>query len=142
MHGVVLYESLTGKTRLAGERLAGELTAAGIATVACSVTAVDYQALQRADLVVVGSWVDGLVLFGQRPGREGRIRALPSLVGKKAVVYLTYAVDSGGALQKLSRAVEALGADVLGGQTIRRDRIDVGVGDLVERILGALAPSP
>ncbi len=53
---------------------------------------------------------------------------MPALAGKQAVVYLTYAIDPGKALQKLSDAVAARGAEVLGGQTIRRDKLDDGRG--------------
>ena len=141
MDAIVIYESLTGKTKRAGELIADALSANGVPTVACSVTAIDYQALQRAGLVIVGSWTDGLVFVGQKPGRQGRIRALPSLGGKKAVVYLTYAIDSGKALEKLSATVNDLGADVLGGQTIRRDRIPEGVADFVDGVLAAVTPA-
>lgn len=141
MHAIVIYESLTGNTRTAAERLAEGLTARGVATVACAITRIDYQALAQADLVVVGSWVDGLFVVGQRPGRVGRIAQLPTLAGKRALVYLTYALHPGKALQKLSDTVAGRGADVLGGITIRRDRIASGVDDLVERILDVVTPA-
>ena len=137
----MIYESLTGNTRTAAEGLARGLTARGVATVACPITRIDYQALSQADLVVVGSWVDGLFVVGQRPGRVGRIAQLPALAGKRAIVYLTYALHPGRALQKLSDTVAGRGAEVLGGVTIRRDRIDSGVDDLVDRILDAVAPA-
>ncbi len=89
--------------------------------------------------MIVGGWVDGLFVVGQRPGRAGRFAKMPSMVGKRAVVFLTYALDPGKALQKLSDAVVARGAEVLGGVTIRRDRLDEGVADLVERILEVTA---
>ena len=85
--------------------------------------------------MIVGSWVDGLVVVGQRPGRLGRIKGMPALAGKRAVVYLTYAIDAGKALQKMSDAVAARGAEVLGGQIIRRDKLDEGVADFVDRVL-------
>ena len=141
MHAIVIYESLTGNTRRAAEAMARRLTARGVTTVACPITRIDYQALSEADLVVVGSWVDGLLVVGQRPGRMGRIAQLPALAGKRAVVYLTYALHPGKALQKLSDAVAGRGAEVLGGVTIRRDRVEAGVDDLVERILDAVAPA-
>lgn len=137
----MIYESLTGRTRRAGELIAEQLSARGIPTVAFPTTAIDYQALQRADLVVVGGWVDGLILVGQRPGRHGRLRALPALAGKRAVVYLTYAVDAGRALEKLSATVTGLGAEVLGGRTIRRDRIEAGVAEFVDGVVAAVAPA-
>jgi flavorubredoxin len=141
VRSIVIYESLTGNTRTAAEGLARGLTARGITTVACPITKIDYQALSEADLVIVGSWVDGLFVVGQRPGRVGRIAHLPALSGKRAIVFLTYALHPGKALQKLSDTVAARGAEVLGGITIRRDRLDSGVDDLVDRILDAVAPA-
>jgi hypothetical protein len=132
---VVIYESLTGNTAKAGRAIAAGLTAEGMPTRAFPITKIDYQALADADLVIVGSWVDGLIVVGQRPGRLGRIKARPALAGKRAVVYLTYAIDPGRALQKMSDAVAARGAEVLGGQIIRRDKLDAGVSDFVERVL-------
>lgn len=136
MNAVVIFESLTGNTARAGRAIAAELTAAGVPTRAFPITAIDYQALADADLVIVGSWVDGLFVVGQRPGRFGRIKGMPALAGKRAVVYLTYALDPGKALQKMSDAVAALGADVLGGQVIRRDKLTEGVEELTDRVLG------
>ena len=60
---------------------------------------------------------------------------MPALAGKRAVVYLTYAIDPGKALQKMSDAVAARGAEVLGGQIIRRDKLEEGVADFVDRVL-------
>ena len=95
MRAVVIYESLTGNTAKAGQAIAAQLSEAGLPTRAFPITGIDYQALQAAELVIVGSWVDGLILFRQRPGRMGRITSMPTLAGKKAVVDLTYAIDAG-----------------------------------------------
>ena len=135
MDAVLIYESLTGNTAKAGQAIAAALTAQGVPTQAFPIKHIDYQALSKADLVIVGSWVDGLIVVGQRPGRLGRIRAMPALAGKRAIVYLTYAIDAGKALQKMSDAVSARGAEVLGGQLIRRDKLDEGVADFVDRVL-------
>lgn len=139
MEAVVIYESLTGNTARAGHAIAAGLTAAGMPTRAFPITQIDYQALSTADLVIVGSWVDGLIFLGQRPGRLGRVTSMPALAGKKAAVYLTYAIDPGKSLEKLSAAVEGRGAEVLGGVTIRRDKVESGVEDLVDRILSVTA---
>lgn len=139
MHAVVIYESLTGNTAKAGQAIAAALSAEGLSTQAFPITRIDYQALSDADLVIVGSWVDGLILVGQRPGRLGRIKAMPALAGKRAVVYLTYAIDPGKSLQKMSDAISARGADVLGGQLIRRDKLDAGVADFVAKVLDVTA---
>lgn len=139
MNAVVIHESLTGTTKKAGELIADQLTAAGIPTVACSTTAIDMQALSAADLVIVGSWTDGFVFVGQRPGRAGRLRRLPFMAGKQCIVYCTYAIDVGNTLDKLSAIVQSRGGDVLGGMAIRRDRVAADVTDFVERALGAVS---
>jgi hypothetical protein len=139
VQAVVIFESLTGNTAKAGRAIAADLTAHGLPTQAFAINRIDFQALSDADLVIVGSWVDGLILVGQRPGRLGRIKGMPALAGKRAIVYLTYAIDPGHALQKMSDAVAARGADVLGGQLIRRDKLADGVADFVARVLDVTA---
>ena len=140
MPAVVIYESLTGNTRRAADVIARELTRRGIPTTVCAVAAIDLQALSAADLVVVGTWTDGMFFFGQRPGRGGRIKdRLPAMAGKQAVTYVTFALEPRHALDKLTDIVRATGADVIGGMAIRRDDIEGGAADLVERVLEATA---
>ncbi len=139
MHAIVIYESLTGNTRRAAEVMGAELERAGVATTVCSITAIDHQALAEAELVVVGSWTDGLIFVGQRPGRAGRLKQLPAMVGKKAVVFVTYAVDVGKTLDKLTTIVEGRGAEVLGGMAIKRNDLEAGARDFVDRVLGSVA---
>ncbi len=141
MRAVVIYESLTGNTARAGRLIAEQLTARGITTAAYPITNPDYQVLSEADLVIVGSWTDGIVIAGQKPGRSWRIKKMPAISGKKAVVYATYAIDAGKVLDKLVALVEGRGAEVLGGMTIRRDRIEQSTAELVDRIVEELAPA-
>ena len=139
MNAIVIYESLTGNTKKASQLMGKELTRAGVDTTVCNITQIDYQALADADLVIIGSWTDGIILFGQRPGRAGRIRSMPALAGKKAAVFCTYAVDQGKTLEKLTAIVEARGAEVLGGMAIKRTSIENGVKDFVGRLLTVMA---
>jgi hypothetical protein len=139
VRGIVIYESLTGNTRKAGDLIAAGLTAGGVPTVACGITKIDYQALSDADLVVVGSWVDGIFVVGQRPGRAGRIQAMPALGGKQSLVYCTYAINPGRVLDKMTSIVNGRGASVLGGMAIRRTDIAGGAGQFVARALGNVA---
>jgi hypothetical protein len=96
------------------------------------------QALSEAELVVVGSWTDGLLLFGQRPGRLGRLVKMPVIDGKKAAVYCTYAISSGKTLEQLAGVVSRRGGDVVGGSAIKRSNLAGGASDLVDRLLGSL----
>ena len=135
MHAIVIYESLTGNTRRAAELIGEELRAAGHHVAVCPTFDIDYQELHEADLVIVGGWTDGLFFVGQRPGRASRLRKLPSMVGKRAVCFVTYAIDAGKTLEKLVAIVEGLGATVEGGMTIRRDKLADGARDFADRVL-------
>ncbi|MBW3557200.1 MAG: flavodoxin domain-containing protein [Actinobacteria bacterium] len=139
MKAVVIFESLTGNTRKAAGLIAAELERRGVPTTVSAITAIDYQALEDADLVIVGSWTDGLLFFGQRPGRAGRLRKLPFISGKRCVVFCTYAIDSGGTLDKLVAILEDRGAEVLGGMAIRRDNLPEGSREFVSRVLDVVA---
>ena len=139
MKVVVIYESLTGNTRRAAELIGAELVAAGEEAVVCPTTAVDYQALAAADLVVVGSWTDGVIIAGQRPGRVARIKHLPVMDRKPCVVFCTYAVHPGKTLLKLGAVMEGLGAEVRGGMAIRRGDLEGGARELVARVLAVVA---
>ncbi len=138
MKALVIYESLTGNTRKAGEKIADELNRSGIETVACSIKAIDLQHLSDSDLVVVGSWVDGLFLFGQKPAGVRRLINLPVINGKKTAVYCTYALETGKTLEKLSGIVERRGGDVIGGMAIKRNNIDEQAVEFVDRLVGVL----
>ncbi len=136
MNAVVIYESLTGTTRRAALRIGLEMNGAGVSTSMCPITEVDYAGLAAADLVVVGSWTDGLFVVGQKPGRSIRMsRLLPVIDRKPAVVYCTYALHTGKTLQKLQDLVERRGGDVRGGFAIRRDKVDAGAADFAERVV-------
>ncbi len=138
MRAIVIYESLTGNTAEAGQLIADELTRSGVETVASPINEINLQALSEADLVVVGSWTDGLFFFGQRPGRIGRLAKMPVIDGKKAAVYCTYAVNAGKTLDKLSGIVSRRGGDVIGGVAIKRNNLAGGAVDFVDRLLGAV----
>ncbi|MDZ7733942.1 MAG: flavodoxin family protein [Acidimicrobiia bacterium] len=139
MKAVLIYETLTGNTRRAAHLIADELYRHRIGARLFSTAAVEAEAVARADLVIVGTWTDGLLVVGQRPGRKGRLRrSLPDLSGKRCAVYCTYAIDSGHTLDKLTAVCEQRGAEVVGGLAIRRDRLVAGSHDFVDRLTDAL----
>jgi len=138
MRAIVIYESLTGNTRKAAGLIAAELIAQGVSAVVCPITRIDYQALSQADLVIVGSWTDGVFVVGQRPGRAGRLRALPVVDGKRALVFCTYALNPGHVLEKMTEILTGRGAEVLGGMAIRRDKLADGSREFVARLLEAV----
>ena len=137
---VLIYESLTGTTRAAAELIAEELRSSGAEVTVCSVNEVDLAAVAQADLVVVGSWVDGLLIVGQRPGKAGKLRQLPVIDGKMAAVFCTYAINPGKTLQKLTDIVTDLGGNVIGGVAIHRGAIGTASAEFAAQLLAKAAP--
>jgi flavorubredoxin len=139
MRAVVIYESLTGHTARAA-RLIGEAVAVeGVEVAIYPITDIGLKNLAEADIVFVGTWVDGLVLFGHRPGRAGRIRSMPVIDGKRVAAFMTYAIHAGRALDRFAEVLEERGATVVGRMLLRRDRLEAGIDDFVR---GALATVP
>jgi flavodoxin len=138
VNAIVIYESLTGNTKKAAGHIVDELIANGVSAVACPTTDVDYQALANADLVIVGSWTDGLFLFGQKPANAGRLAQIPFLAGKQAAVFCTYALETGKTLEKLEAIISDRGAEVIGGMAIRRNKLQEGSAEFVARLLGVV----
>ncbi len=138
VRAVIIYESLTGNTRKTAHFIGRDLTKAGAKVVVCPITQLDYQALEAADLIIVGTWTDGVVIAGQRPGRAARLRRLPVLDRKRCLVYCTYAIDPGKTLLKLTGIMEGRGATVLGGMAIKRNDLEGGARDFVARLVEAI----
>ena len=139
---MVIYESLTGHTQFVAERAAAEFERNGIETMVCPATYVDLQWLSESELVLVGSWVDGFFVVGQRPGRASRIYGLPAMANKRCAVFCTFALNPGKVIEKLTAIMEAHGAEVIGGMAIRRDDLEGGAVDMAGRVLDAIEVAP
>ena len=115
MKAAILFQSLSGNTRRAGELIAANLQQEGwgITTVA-PMKQLEMSAIQSADMVIIGTWVHGLFVVGQAPWGIGAINHLPALRGKLAATYCTFALNPGTTLDKLDSAVSGLGAEVIG----------------------------
>jgi hypothetical protein len=138
MRAVVIYESLTGNTARAARLIADEVAAHGVEVSIYPITDIGLKDLAEADIVYIGTWVDGLVLFGHRPGRAGRIRSMPVIDGKRVAAFMTYAVHAGKALDRFARVLEERGAIVVDRALLRRDHLDRGVAELVASSLAAV----
>ncbi len=139
MQAVIIYNSLTGTTEKAAHRIASELKALRVDATPVPIAEADEATVADADLVIVGTWTDGIVILGQKPAGKKKLRNLPSLAGKKAVVYCTYAVDPGHTHDKLVAEAEAKGADVIGGSALARHDIPGDVAEFIARLTPELA---
>jgi len=140
MQAVIIYESLTGNTQAVARTIADAFYERQVASKIFTVDEIDPAAVAEADLVIVGTWTDGLLVIGQRPAKKKKLtKALPDLTGKACAVYCTYAITPGKTLEKLSVVVEAKGANVVGGLAIRREELAEGARDFASRLLDVVS---
>lgn len=136
MKAAILVESLTGNTWKAGELIADQLQQGGWGITALSrVRQPDYAALQAADVVLVGTWVHGLFVVGQTPWALGELAKLPAMKGKLAAAFLTYALNPGSSLQKMTKVLDSLGAEVLGGVALHRAKLPQHTEEFAARLV-------
>ena len=140
MKAALLVESLTGNTWKAAEEIGTKLSQERWSITGLSkVGAPDLSSIEQANIVLVGTWTHGFFLVGQQPWALSKIANLPTMRGKKAACFLTFALNAGKSIDKLSTAVGQTGAEVVGGLEIKRNYIDQHTDLFVERLLGAVA---
>ena len=142
MDAVIIYESLTGTTQRAARLIGDGLYDHRIGSQLFQLGAIDPAAIDAADVVIIGTWTDGLLIVGQKPAKTKKLRELPRLDGKPCFVFCTYAIHPGKTLEKLSKIVTELGGTVLGGLTVRRDHVDDDIADFVAGAAPVIAALP
>ncbi len=143
MKAAVLVESLTGNTWRAAELVADDLRQEGWTITGLDrLRTPDLAAIQAADIVLVGTWVHGFFVVGQAPWALSTISNLPAMRGKQAAVFCTFALNPGNSLDKLTGAVQATGADVVGGLALSRSKLEEHSETFATRLVDAVAPLP
>jgi len=139
MKATLLVESLTGNTWKAAELIADDLRQEGWSINGLTkLRTPDLAAIQDADMVLVGTWVHGLFVVGQTPWALSTISNLPAMRGKRAAVFCTFALNPGRSLEKLTGALGATGADVVGGLALSRSKLDEHSEEFASRLVGAV----
>ncbi len=140
MKAALLVESLTGNTWKAAEEIGAKLSQERWSITGLSkVGSPDLSSIEAADIVLIGTWTHGFFIVGQQPWALGKIANLPTMRGKKAACFLTFALNAGKSIEKLSTAVGQTGAEVVGGLEIKRNYVDQHTDLFVERLLGTVA---
>jgi len=112
---VVVVDSPGGRTRSVAEALGGAFADAGAAVSVYRVQDAAPAVIVDADLLVVGTWTEGLVVANVGPSRAIRrwIAALPPLDGVRAVTFCTYGVAPKGTIAIMRRELGLRGARVV-----------------------------
>jgi flavodoxin len=138
MKVLVLYQSRNGHTRQTAEAIASAARDQQLDVKVRSVAEVSPSEVERADLLFVGTWVHGLILFGVRPaGADLWAPALPPLEGKPVGIFCTYRFNPRNSLNKLDDLLTARGATVLGKRAFHQDAPTSGVDAFVREVIQA-----
>jgi flavodoxin len=115
MRIAIVYDSSTGRTKSAAEKMRDLVTGKGHDCSLVPVQAADAADVSAADAVCIGSWTKGLFFILQHatPATMEFIDTL-SIKGKPAAVFCTYKTAVGKILPKMAAAMEARGAKVTG----------------------------
>ncbi|MAT62725.1 MAG: flavodoxin family protein [Actinomycetota bacterium] len=135
MNIVVIHQSRSGNTKKAAELIGGAVTSLGNKVTVRSTENLDYKELANADLIFVGTWVDGLILFGHRPGDIGKLNLIPPLWGKNVIAFMTHAANPGKAASKFASLLEAKGAKVISSRSINKRKLELEIRPFVEDVL-------
>ena len=138
MNIVVIHQSRSGNTKKAAELIGGAIASSENKVTVRSTENLDFKELADADLIFVGTWVDGLILFGHRPGDIGKLNLIPPLWGKNVIAFMTHAVNPGKAASKFSSFLEAKGAKVISSRSINKRELDSEIRPFVKEAMAEL----
>jgi flavodoxin len=116
MNIAIVYDSSTGTTKKAAESMGKLMREKGHQVNVQSVNDADPGEVSAADLICIGSWVQGLFIIMQHPTGMTTyfIDQLGDLTGKKTVVFCTYKLAAGSTMAQMAKALEGKGATVVG----------------------------
>lgn len=112
---LIAYASAGGSTASLAESLGEVLRREGLDVEVRAVSTVSALDVARCDALVVGTWVEGLVVTQVRPARamEEFLEGLPWLGSKPAAVFCTYGVNPRDVVGQVSQRLEKVGALVV-----------------------------
>jgi flavodoxin len=140
MNVLILYNSRSGHTRSTAEAIVAAAHDQHHNVKIKSVIEVRKSDIEAADVIFVGTWIQGFILFGVKPAGAGLwVRALPNFMGKPVGIFCTYAFNPHNSLQMLGKLLEAQGAVIAGQRAFHRSHPNEGAAEFVQTILGAVA---
>lgn len=139
---LVGYASAGGTTARVAKAVADGLTERGAAVRTLPVDKIGLAELAAADVLVLGSWVEGLVVAGVRPAKQMRtwLEHMPRLGDKPVATFVTFGVAPKGSLAAMRRAIEGRGGHVVAEAAYgpRQLKTDGGAVDVVAELVDDL----
>jgi flavodoxin len=123
MKASIIFNSKHGKTKKYAQDIGAKLNEKGIENEVSSISDYKEDSLKSADIVFLGCWTGGLMIFGQHPEKVWTDFAakIPDLKGKKLVLFTTYLLATGSMFRKMQKA---LGVNADQAQLILKSKSD------------------
>ena len=135
---LILYHSRGGNTRTTAEAIAQAARSQHYDVTVKSIIEVQQSDIDAADVLFIGTWVQGFILFGVKPADATLwVRSLPSLTNKPTGIFCTYAFNPRGSLNQLASLLQSKGATIVGQQAFNRNRLTDSSEAFVQRVLQA-----
>ena len=95
-----------------------------------------------ADLILIGTWTDGLFGLGAKPAQIGKLNTLPDIAHRKVALFVTYEINDQGSLNGLTKWAQNRGASVIAANGFKvrgpfRKDIKNDISDYVDEALSA-----
>ena len=105
---IIIYHSKTGITKKMGEEIYSFLKENNIHAEIYSIQEFKPDMLDDSDLVLLGCWTSGLMLFLQHPEKVwvNFASGLPDLNGKKVGLFTTYKLATGSMFGKMKKHIK------------------------------------
>ena len=99
----IIYNSHSGTTKAYAEEIEEFLSDNGIDCRVSSIEDYDKEYLLLSDLVLLGCWTSGLMIFAQHPDRAWKqfVEEMPALRNKTLALFTTYKIATGSMFRKM-----------------------------------------
>ncbi|MBN1950810.1 MAG: flavodoxin family protein [Bacteroidales bacterium] len=103
MKACIIYNSKQGTTKAYAEAIGNLLKEKGTDCEIFSIEDYKEDSLKKADLVLLGAWTHGLMIFAQHPERAWKkfAESMPAIHGKKVGLFTTYKLATGSLFRKM-----------------------------------------
>ena len=100
----IIYNSKHGTTKAYAEEIEKFLTGKGVTSELSSIDDYNPESLRNADMVFLGAWTHGLMIFAQHPEKAWKdfVSDMPAITGKKLALFTTYKLATGSLFRKMT----------------------------------------
>ena len=101
----IIYNSHFGTTLAYAEEIGNFLSGKGIECKISSIDDYDKEYLRSSDLVMLGCWTNGLMIFAQHPDKAWKkfVEEMPDIRKKTLALFTTYKIATGSMFRKMEK---------------------------------------